>query len=279
MAISAMKLLRKKTQRADGNGRSATVEYMLWHGTANEAEAYVIATAPATLTTHDGVDMRIESMELTADDSRETVWTAVLDYSSIPRKEPAEENSETVSFDISAQTTTVTHSLSTTNSYAASGTAPDFKQGIAYDGESKKFNGAERMVEAFSFSITKIHANSAITNAYVQSLRDAAFRWNSATFRGMAAGECLFAGASGAPRDADTYSITYKFLSSKNATGLAIGGVTGIAKLGWDHLWVLTEKQNDATGKFLTPRPKAVYVERLYTSVDFTTALGLGAGS
>lgn len=278
MAITIAKLLRARTQRADNNGRTATREYMLAHGTANEAEQWLDVNAPATLTTWDSVQMNIESTDLRADDADETVWHATLDYSSTPRKEPAEPLSETVSFDLAAQSTTVTHSLSTTNSYAASGTAPNFRQGIAYDGESNKFNGADRMVEAFSFSITKIHPNSAITNAYIQSLRDAAFRWNSAAFRGNAIGECLFAGASGAPRDAENYSITYKFLSSKNATGLTIGPVTGVAKLGWDHLWVLTEKLNDTTGKFLTPVPKAVYVERLYTSVDFTTALGLSPG-
>lgn len=279
MAITAMKMIRARTNRANKDGRSATREYRLWFGTANEAEEYADANIPATLTTFDSVTLYIESLEITAEDSRETVWRALVEYSSDPRREPSPVGTESVSFDISAATEQVTHSISTTNSYAASGTAPDFKQGINFDRESGTLLGTDRMVAAFSFSITKIYANASITNAYIQSLRDAAFRWNSEGFRGNAAGECLYAGASGAPRDAETYSITHKFLGVKNISGASYGDVTGITKIGWDYLWPLVEKQHDATGKFLTPRPRAVYVERLYTSVDFTTALGLSAGS
>lgn len=277
MAITKFKKVRAQSRRADRDGRAASVEYKLWRGTIDQAEAYAAANVPPYIDSFDSVRMYIESLDVQADPADDRVHTARVEYSSTPRREPSEIGDESVSFDLSAQMTTVTHSLQTVNKYAASGTAPDFKQGIGYDGEGKNFNGAERMIEAFSFAVAKVHPNSAITNAYIQSLRDAAFRWNSQVFRGNAIGEVLFVGASGAPRDKESYSINYKFLCSKNASGLTIGGVSGIDKQGWDHLWVLVEKQNDTTGKFLTPRPKAVYVERLYTSVDFNASLGLTA--
>jgi hypothetical protein len=278
MAITKFKETRRsRAKTTSKDAQTARREYMLWYGSWDEAEDYVNSHAPATIVGAGGKLLLPDSLDLQPADARETVWTAVVDYTTAPKKERSEVGDETISFDLASQTAKVSQSLSTVNSYAVTGTAPDFQGGIGYDQKKREFEGVDRMVEQFSFSITKILANESITNSYIQSLRGAAFSSNSATFRGLAAGEVLFVGASGSPRDAETYTITYKFQVSRNVTGLSVGDVGGISKQGWDYLWVLRSVSEDSTAKLLTPRPLAAYVERLYASSDFTSSLGLSA--
>lgn len=279
MAITKCKETRKLEITTSEDAITARREYRLWYGDSlNQADLYVATNLLTPFAAHDGTLLEIASIDVRSDPKHEQVYTAALDFSSAPAVERSGVGDETVSFDLSSQTVKTLVSPQTVQKYAISGsTAPDFKGGIGFDG--KKFEGADVFVEQFTFSVTKILANSSITNAYIQSLRDTAFRWNSVVYRGQAIGECLFVGASGSPRDAKTYSVTYKFLASKHKTGLAFGDVSGITKQGWDYLWALFADVEDTTAKFVTPRPLAVYIERLYTSANFQAALGLQSGS
>lgn len=274
MAITKCKTLRSLTNTADKDGRTGLRVVKLWYGTVAEAEAYIGANIPPTITTFDGVVMNIESVDVTSDEHDEEVHTGRISYSSSPRREPSAIGSEVLSFDISPVQVKADQSLQTIASYAAAGeTAPNFYGGINYrDGQ---FEGADRYDEAFSFTVTKVLANSSITNAYISTLRDTCFRWNAAAYRGLPAGEVLLVGASGSPRDAKSYSVGYKFFGSRNVTGLTSGGISGISKQGWDYLWHLRREMEDTTAKFITPRPIAAYVERLYTSANFQVLLGL----
>ena len=63
--------------------------------------------------------------------------------------------------------------------------------------------------------------------------------------------------------------------ASPNRTGITVGDITGIAKKGWEYLWVRYEDAEDSTAKTLVKRPVAAYVEKVYESGDFA-ALGIG---
>lgn len=216
-----------------------------------------------------------DSADLDMRDNSATTFDAVVNYRKIKAITPASTNDEEISFDISSQTVRVTQGKANVSKTAVSGTAPDFKGGIGYNGE--RFEGADIFAEQFSFTITKYKAAADVTNTYIQNLRNAAFHYNNATFRGQAAGECLFVGASGSKRNDDDYAIAHKFLVSKNLASIAVGDVTVAAKKGWEYLWALYESEEDATAKKLTPRPVAAYVEQVYDSIDLATTLGLTA--
>lgn len=269
MAITHAKETRVSGAIRQSESRRISREWTLWYAAdLAEAEAYLFSDLPLV---HDGLPL--SNYDLTPHEKDQRVITATLEYSTAPKKPRSEIGDEEISFDLSAQTVKRKQSLSTVASYGTN--PPNFNGGIGYaDG---KFEGADVMVEAFSFTITKIYALGAITNTYIQSLRDTAFTWNSAAFRGCAIGECLFVGAAGSQRDAGSFSVAHKFLASRNVAGLSLGGISGISKQGWDYLWTLYETLEDDTAKFLTPRPRAVYTERLYTSSNFVTNLGLTA--
>jgi len=98
---------------------------------------------------------------------------------------------------------------------------------------------------------------------------------NDASFKGFAAGEVLFLGASGSRRSDDDWEIAFEFASSPNKTGLEIGGITGIAKKGWQYLWVRYSPRPDALAKVLIQYARYVYVHDVYEEGDFSD-LGIG---
>jgi hypothetical protein len=98
---------------------------------------------------------------------------------------------------------------------------------------------------------------------------------NNASFKGMAAGECLFLGASGSRRGSEKWEINFRFAGSPNRSGIQIGAITGIAKKGWEYLWVRYADEADATAHALVKKPVGVYIERVYEEGNFSS-LGIG---
>lgn len=276
-----VKEIRRSRSHVSSAKPTARREYMAWNqdssgnrlsATGNEIETAIDLVAPAAIN-----GLVIESVSIDPLEEDERVWNAVYNYATTEGSETPETLAEEISFDLGSQTINVTQSFLTVNKYAKSGQiAPDFKGGIGWDGE--QFTGIDRMFEVFSFSITKYVAAATVENSqYIRNLRDAAFHVNNAAFRGFSANEVLFAGAAGSKRSVSDYAVTFRFMASKNAAGLIVGDITGITKAAWDYLWVLYEEVEDTAADFTTQRPKAAYVERLYTAVNFPTLLGVTA--
>lgn len=150
---------------------------------------------------------------------------------------------------------------------------PDFGGAIGVDGETVE--GVDVTTPIYEFSETHLIPETLVTQAYKLILFRATGTINNATFKGFASGECLFLGAEGTNRGDGNWSITYTFACSPNVTGLTLGPVCNISKLGWDYAWVLFDEFEDDVAYFLTKRPRAVYVERVYEFSDFSQ-LGIG---
>jgi hypothetical protein len=91
-----------------------------------------------------------------------------------------------------------------------------------------------------------------------------------------AASEVLFLGASADESTAsDFVDITYRFAASPNRTGITVGEITGIAKKGWEYLWVRYTDTEDATAKAIVKKPVGVNVKRIQKEGGF---VGLGIG-
>lgn len=91
----------------------------------------------------------------------------------------------------------------------------------------------------------------------------------------FAAYECLFNGAQFAdPRPDGAVEFTYSFSGSPNKTNLTVGDISGIAKNGWDYLWVRYADSDDTAAKAIIKKPLAAYVESVYSSGNLG-ALGL----
>lgn len=198
-------------------------------------------------------------------------WRVTATYG---ESEPAEVGGSSYNFDTGGGTSHITHSKSTEHSYkAGGGSAPDHKNAIGWTPDG--IEGVDIVTPVFNFSETHILDDATINAAYKLALRNATGKTNSATFKGFAAGTVLFLGASGSKRGSDSWEVTFNFAVGTNETGLAVGDITGIAKDGWEYLWIRFEDEVDDTAKSRVRRPLAVYIEKVYDSADFST-IGIG---
>jgi len=63
---------------------------------------------------------------------------------------------------------------------------------------------------------------------------------------------------------------------SPNRSNIVVGEITGIARKGWEYLWVRYADAKDDTAKAIVKKPVAAYVEKVYEEGSFA---GLGIGT
>ncbi len=198
------------------------------------------------------------------------VWEVSVRYG---KKEPKDTGDSSFSFDTGGGTTHVTQSLQTIGSYAPPGkTAPNFQGAIGVTTDSVE--GTDTTVPIYSFTETHYIPIALVTGSYKTTLFLLTGRVNSSPFKGFAAGEVLFLGASGSQRGEEDWEITFRFAASPNIIGLTIGPITGVAKRGWEYLWVRYADAEDQ--HVLVKQPIAAYVEKVYDEGNFA---GLGIGT
>lgn len=178
-------------------------------------------------------------------------------------------------FDTTGGTQHITQSLSTANKYPRSGeTAADYKGaiGVVDSNGSVNVDGCDIIIPKFTWTETWQMDPKLVPFNYAMTLRDLTGCTNDTAFRGFQPYEVVFTGArgSGSVKNPNVVELTYNFQADKNVTGKTIGDITGIAKNAWDYLWVQYVDEIDTTAKKLVKRPKAVYVERVYDSGDFS---------
>lgn len=240
-------------------------------GTDDESavEALLLATAPGTYS-----GLAVESVS--AEPAGNGVWKGYVRYA---RREDDDE----YTFDIGGGTQRMLQSLATVARYAAPYTvAPDFQGAINVSED--RVEGVDVPVSSYDFMETHrfTFPNLAAERAYQFLLSRMCPAVNNATFRGFAAGECLFRGVSGSKRGDDAWSLTFRFSCSPNVFNATIGAdtvgyggygegvISGIDKLGWDYLWVRYADFEDDDATALVKRPVAAYVERLFQFADFS---------
>lgn len=183
------------------------------------------------------------------------------------------ENENQRTFSTLGGTQRVTQALSSIASYAPPGaTPPDFNGAIGVSED--RVEGVDIVVPTMEFTETAYKTPVQMTNAYIVDLFTLTGRWNASAFRFCAAGECLFRGVSGSQRGDENWELTFNFAVSPNVAGLTLGGITGIAKLGWDYLWVRYGDTEDASAYQLVKRPVSVHVDRVSLPGNFSL-LGL----
>ena len=129
----------------------------------------------------------------------------------------------------------------------------------------------------YHFSETHYLPDSQVTLGYRATLFGLTGKVNDADFKGLSAGECLFLGAAGSQRGfGEDWEITFRFAASPNTSSLTVGPITGIAKKGWEYLWVRYADAEVPAAKAIVKQPVAAYVEKVYEDGDFS-GLGIGA--
>lgn len=255
-------------------GSSAELKYIV-RGTHDEvAVKNMLATiTPATYDDLVRGEVSIDPVHIDSLNPEQCIIDVTVRYVP-PTSAESSEAQPTFSFDTSGGTQHITQAVSHVASYAAAGKTPaDFHGAIGVTKDSVE--GVDITVPIYAFSETHYLANSLVTSAYKGQLFTLTGKTNNAAFKGCAAGECLFLGASGSQRGGDKWEINFRFAASPNKASFQVGGITVAAKKGWDYMWVRYEETEDAAAFALVKRPVDVHVDKVYEEGNFAL-LGIG---
>lgn len=252
-----------------GQNPSAELRYNI-RGTNDDVQARsaLSATAPAAFDLFGTGLVFLPRETVTIQPVGDLLWEGIVRYASIPQT-----NESVFAFDTGGGTQHITQSLQTVGAYAPGGQVPpNFKGAIGVTADSVE--GVDITVPVYQFAETHYIDDAYVTPAYKGTLFALTGRVNSAPFKGFAPGECLFLGASGSKRGSGDWEINYRFAASPNVAGLVVGDIVGIAKKGFEYLWVRYADAEDSAAKALVKRPVAAYVEQVYPYGDLN-ALGI----
>lgn len=271
-----IKIFEKTGTRKYAEG-TAALEFIL-EGTDNPTAAMAFAESNTPMT-HDGKSRQPLLLdEIWADTvNQDGAWTVSVKYGTAPPLS-ASAFGGSFEFDTSGGTQHLTQSIQTMGRYKKydpiDRDAPDFKGAIGVTDSGVE--GVDVVTGGFKFSVTMSVPMERVTPAYVEKLRALTSFVNNAPFSivlngsnfTFAEGELLFHGAKASlARSAKKADFTFSFEAEENVTNLTVGEITGIAKKGWEYLWVRYQDAIDAGA--VVKRPMAVYVEKVYYGGNF----------
>jgi hypothetical protein len=274
----------------DGDSRQATIVRKGKKATSSYTKSYKIFGTADDTELHAAINAEISAygqywqypgvagMSLMAESYSvsflgDNAWQLTINYA----KDGAEDGDAPLKRSRSFDTTGGTQHLTQAYAETRFGTsAPDQKKAIGVD--SNGVNGVDIVVPQLQWQESYDVPNAYVTDSYIRGVSGVTGTTNNATFRGFEAGEVLFVGCSGSQEWDDQkgrgpWSLSFRFVASKNVTGETIGDISGVSKKGHEYLWVRYEDAVDSN--VLLKKPKAVYVNKVYRESSFS-ALGIG---
>lgn len=268
---------RDQTVDAKGNVTEIEIPYLVF-GAADEDEALSAARSSASGKTIKG--MELESIEVVERINGDTwkvkaVYAEEDDGTETDIEDDGDEETVSFAFDTGGGTMHLNQSFKTVSK--SPNDAPDFNGAIEVDNEGN-VNGVDVTMPVLNFTETHTMAGSRVSTSYKKTIASLTGTVNRSSFRGFAAGEVLFLGASGTKRSKKLgapWEITFRFAVSPNQSSLAVGKLKVSNKKGWDYLWVRYADKVADNKKNVVKEPVAAYVEQVYPQGDFGN-LGLG---
>lgn len=292
----------------DNSSRSATIHRLGRKATSSYVKSWKIFGTTDDVAVHADVNTtlwqsymyweypgqptnRLQAESYTLEYLGDEAWQLQVTYS----KDGAEDDQQqdplkrSRSFDTSGATQHITQAISSPTFpqgeqrfHTGSPAAPNMQGAIGVDGQS--VNGVDIVVPQLTWTETYDVPNLYVSTNWIKSVSSLTGTVNNANFRGFAAGEVLFLGASGSQQwDSDKgdgpWNLSFKFVASANQgigktyPAVTIGDITGIEKDGHDYLWVYYE--DNVSNDTLLKKPKFVYVNKVYRRTDFSQ-IGIG---
>ena len=253
-----VELFPSRTEVVSAERPSAEFLYMAL-GCADETEVRTVALAGSPVSYNGLVRRTVEIAERLNNDA----WKVVVHYDA-PTVNEEQQPEPVTAFDSTGGTQHITQSLATAGRYGPAASA-QLGGAIGYDGENVA--GVDITVPVWNWQETHYLTDAQLNTPAYYGLTGMV---NSDIFRGYQPGEVLFLGASGQKRGEGKWEITFKFAASPNQVNITVGSIGGIAKAGWEYLWVQYGETVDAAVQMRIKRPVAVYVEQVYDTAPFS---------
>ena len=268
---------RDQTVDSKGNVTEIEIPYFVF-GAADEDAALSAARSTAAGKSVRG--MLLDSVEVVERINADTwkvkaIFAEEEDGTDDDIEDDGEEETVSFAFDTGGGTMHRNQSLKTVSK--APNDAPDFNGAIEVDNEGN-VNGVDVTMPVLNFTETHTMSGSRVTTSYKKNIAALTGTVNRSSFRGFAAGEVLFLGASGSKRSKKAsapWEITFRFAVSPNQSSVSVGKLKVSNKKGWNYLWVRYADKVADNKKNVIKEPVAAYVEQVYPEGDFGN-LGLG---
>lgn len=154
-------------------------------------------------------------------------------------------------------------------------TAKNYNNAINVN-QDGQVEGVETIIPGLSITVTQRMAGASLTPAYALAVANLVGKYNNAAFMGVfPVGSIQFIGgdaalsfainnpiAGGPPLTPQDRELSFEFLYSPNLTGITIGTITSINKLGHQYMWI--DWESAIVSSRAVRRPLAVYVQDLY---------------
>jgi len=269
MAITLSEVIESR----EWNDNSVTFSYQL-RGTASDTDArtYLLDNTDNIYENRYRVRPRLRPIHIDTTDADSCIWETEVTYV-LPDIKVPDTGDSTFSFNTAGATSHIVQSLKTINIYTDGSTELDHYGAIGVNGDN--VDGTDITVPIYEFDETHYIDNTTVTDAYKKTLCRLTGTVNNALFKDFDAGEVLFLGAAGTKRGIGDWEIQFKFAASPNVTSKSLGYdqdgnalITGIAKKGWEYMWIKFGPSQVADDVLF--RPKAVYIEQVYKDGDFS---------
>lgn len=277
MATRVEEAYSERDQKVDSEGKVTEIEipYLVFEAMDEDV---ALSAARSTASARSVSGMLLDSLEVMERINADT-WKVKAIYANDDGEtevdDSGEEETVSFAFDTGGGTMHLNQSLKTISK--SPNDAPDFNGAIEVDNEGN-INGVDVTMPVLNFTETHTMNGSKVTTSYKKTVASLTGTVNRSSFRGFAAGEVLFLGASGTKRSKKAnapWEITFRFAVSPNQSSLEVGKLKVSSKKGWDYLWVRYADKVAENKKNVIKEPSAAYVEQVYPLGDFGN-LGLG---
>lgn len=143
---------------------------------------------------------------------------------------------------------------------------------IGVTADNKDVEGTEVVIPALKLTVTFRHPSGVVTMPYVKTLARATGKTNSLEFLTYDAGELLYLGSTGSDGSETEAEVAYNFAASENIAAATIAGVSGIAKKGFEYVWI--QWKPAVTAGEAATQARRVHVEEVYAACDFAAQFG-----
>ena len=268
---------RDQTVDSKGNVTEIEIPYLVFEVSDEDA---ALSAARSKAAGHSIKGMTLDSIEVVERINDDTwkvkaVYAETEDGADDDIEDDGEEETVSFAFDTGGGTMHRNQSLKTVSK--APNDAPDFNGAIEVDNEGN-VNGVDVTMPVLNFTETHTMSGTRVTTSYKKNIAALTGTVNRSSFRGFAAGEVLFLGASGSKRSrkaSGPWEITFRFAVSPNQSSVSVGKLKVSNKKGWNYLWVRYADKVADNKKNVIKEPVAAYVEQVYPEGDFGN-LGLG---
>lgn len=229
------------------------------------AEQEVYAFAPDYVLALNG--MPLPKNQIDSEQLGDDVYIVTVTYGT---KQDAEKKKPIVCLDTGGATQKITHSLETLGSYAPDGMkAPNFYGAINATAEGT-IDGVDLPVPCQKWNEKHYLAKSIVNTAWENAVTDLSQCTNNAPFRGRDVDQVKFDHVTTNDTGDDLVECTFYFEAGPHLENITIGDITGINKPAWAFLWILSIPDVDPETHFMIKKPRAVYVEKVFFSEDFS---------